>query len=203
MCTIVPLCLYVAHPGSSVPGMSLGKGVYSTCVRTGLWTLIRIPVPATVRSGLTTERTINFVGLYVRVKTILRVPPRIRHFFHSNRSGQKKREEIGLGGAVLTRFCHRNPNGLRGRTPPGPGLLAALEGPATGAFPGTILIGNRIREARGPGAFGVRAHVRVLQADIGTCDRTCKGQGALGYKPPVFSAKPTSPCSYEIAAKAL
>ena len=72
-----------------------------------------------------------------------------RHFFHSNRSGQKKREEISLGGAVLTRFCHRNPHGLRGRTPPGPGLLAALEGPVTGACPGTILIGNRIREARG------------------------------------------------------
>ena len=100
-----------------------------------------------------------------------------RHFFHSNRSGQKKREEISLGGAVLTRFCHRNPHGLRGRTPPGPGLLAALEGPATGACPGTILIGNRIREARGPGAFGTYTgvRVRVLQADIGTCDRTCKG----------------------------
>ena len=102
-----------------------------------------------------------------------------RHFFHSNRSGQKKREEIGLGGAVLRRFCHRNPHGLRGRTPPGPGLLAALEGPATGACPGTILIGNRIRKARGPGAFGVR--VRILQADIGTCDCTCKGQGGCWW----------------------
>jgi len=29
------------------------------------------------------------------------------------------------------------------------------------------------------------------------------GVGPLGYKPPVFSAKTTSPYSYEIAAKAL
>ena len=38
------------------------------------------------------------------------------HFFHSSRGGQDKREETSLGGAVLTRFCHRGPWGLRGHT---------------------------------------------------------------------------------------
>ena len=68
--------------------------------------------------------------------------PAFGHFFRSNRSGQKKREEVNLGGAVLTRFCNAGPRGLRGRAPPGPGLLAALAGPGTGTCPGAILIGQ-------------------------------------------------------------
>ena len=69
-----------------------------------------------------------------------------------------------MGGAVLTRFCHRGPWGLRGRALPGPGLLAALAGPGTGACPGAILIGNLIRKARTRGCINIwctRARVRI------------------------------------------